>query len=72
MVEQEVKAAIRNKKTAYKTRLQWKIAERRKMYDEAKKEARQVAREAKNDEWIKLDESLQHDFVKNLRMFGGR
>lgn len=27
----------------------------------------QVVRKAKDDEWIKLRESLQHDFVKNQR-----
>ena len=48
--------------------VEWKADERREVYLEVKK-ARQVARKAKNDEWIKLGESLQHDFVKNQRNF---
>ena len=41
---------IRKKKIAYKRWLQVKTTEAREMYNEAKKEARQVARKAKNDE----------------------
>ena len=63
---------IRKKKIAYKRWLQVKTTEAREMYNEAKKEARQVARKAKNDEWIQLGESLQHDFAKNQRKFWGK
>ena len=37
------------------------------MYLEAKKEAKQVVRKAKNEEWIMFGESLPIDFVKNQR-----
>ena len=39
------------------------------MYLEAKKEAKQVVRKARNEEWIKVGESLQIDFVNNQRNF---
>ena len=68
----EVEAAIRKKKIAYKRWIQVKTTEAREMYIVAKKEARQVARKAKNDEWIQLGESLQHDFAKNQRNFWGK
>lgn len=44
--------------------LQSKTAQTRQMYLKAKKEAQQVAKKAKSDEWIKLGESLQHDLCK--------
>ena len=68
----EVQAAIRKKKMAYKRWLQVKTEEAKEMYLEAKKEAKQVARKAKNEEWIKFGESLQVDFVKNQRNFWGK
>ena len=39
------------------------------MYLGAKREARQVVRNAKYDEWIRMGECLQQDFVKNQRSF---
>ena len=68
----EVEAAIRKKKTAYKKWLQVKTKEAREMHLEAKKEAKQVVRKAKNEEWIKFGESLQIDFVKNQRNVWGK
>ena len=63
----EVEAAIRKKKMTYKRWLQLKTEKAREMYLEAKKEAKQVARKAKNKEWIKFGESLQVDFAKNQK-----
>ena len=68
----EVEAAIRKKEMAYKRWLQVKTEEAKEMYLEAKKEAKQVVRKAKNEEWIKFGESLQVDFVKNQRNLWGK
>ena len=68
----EVEAVIRKKKMAYKRWLQVKTEEAKEMYLEAKKEAKQVVRKAKNEEWIEFGESLQVDFVKNQRNFWGK
>ena len=65
----EVEAAIRKKKITYKMWLQLKTDEARDVYLGAKREARQVVRKAKNDEWIRMGECLQQDFVKSQRSF---
>ncbi len=65
----EVEAAIRKKKLIYKMWLQLKTDEARDVYLGAKREARQVVRKAKNDEWIRMGECLQQYFVKNQKSF---
>ena len=47
-------------------------SESRDEYLRAKREARDAVRNAKNEEWIKLGESLQNDFSQNQRRFWAR
>ena len=42
------------------------------MYLEPKKEAKQVVRKAKHEEWIKFGDSLQNDFVETKGTSGVR
>ena len=70
--DKKVEAVIKRKKMAYKRWLQVKTEEAREMYLEAKKEAKEVVRKAKNEERIKFSKTLQSDFVKNQRDFWGK
>ena len=64
---EEVKQAIKNKKVAYLKWLQQQTSEAKERYQEAKKEANRVVRQARNEEWIELGRSLEDDFQKNQK-----
>ena len=69
---EEVKQAIKNKKVAYLKWLQQQTSEAKERYQEAKKEAKRVVRQARNEEWIELGKSLEDDFQKNQKRFWSR
>ena len=69
---EEVKQAIKNKKVAYLKWLQQQTSEAKERYQEAKKEAKRVVRQARNEEWIELGRSLEDDFQKNQKRFWSR
>ena len=68
----DVEDAVRKKKGAYKRWIQVQTSESRDEYLRAKREARDAVRKAKNEEWVKLGESLQNDFSQNQRSFWAR
>ena len=67
-----MKQAIKNKKVAYLKWLQQQTSEAKERYQEAKKEAKRVVRQARNEEWIELGRSLEDDFQKNHKRFWSR
>ena len=69
---EEVRQAIKNKKVAYLKWLQQQTSEAKERYQEAKKEAKRVVRQARNEEWIELGRSLEDDFQKNQKRFWSR
>ena len=68
----DVKEALKQKKIAYLRWVQQKTGETKEAYQTAKKNARRVIRQAQNEEWVELGESLQNDFEKNQRRFWKR
>ena len=56
---------MRTKKIAYKRWLQVKTREAKEEYLILKRAAGHEVRKVKNDEWRKLGESLQGDYVNN-------
>ena len=68
----EVKKAVKKKKTAYLKWLQRNTQEAKDEYHRAKKEAKRVVRIAQNEEWVELGRSLQNDFQNNQRRFWSR
>ena len=69
---EKVKQAIKNKKVAYLKWLQEQTPEAKERYQLAKKEAKRVVRNARNEEWAELGRSLQEDFQKNQKRFWSR
>ena len=51
---ENVDAAVRKKKRAYKKLIQLQTTESKDEYLKAKREARDAVRKAKNKEWVKL------------------
>ena len=67
-----VKEAVKQKKIAYLRWFQQKAGEAKEAFQTAKKNARRVIRQAQNEKWAELGESLQNDFEKNQRRFWKR
>ena len=65
----EVELAVKSKKEAYKRWLQVKSTEAKEEYLKAKRAASNAVRNAKNEEWKKIGETLQGDFQHNQRRF---
>ena len=63
---------MKQKKIAYLRWLQQKTGEAKEAYQTAKKNARRVIRQERNEEWAELGKSLENDFVKNQRRFWKR
>ena len=61
---EKVKQAIKNKKVAYLKWLQQQTPKAKERYQLAKKEAKRVVRNARNEEWAELGRSLQEDFCR--------
>ena len=55
----DAEAAVREKKGAYKRWIQVQTSESREEYLRAKRDLKDAVRKAKNEEWIKLGDSLQ-------------
>ena len=68
---EEVKAAIREK-LVYIRWMQLRSLEAKENYILAKKEAREVVRNANDNEWMELGRNLQQDYQKNQRAFWQR
>ena len=66
-----VEAAVKEK-GAYKRWIQVQTPESRDEYLSTKRGVRDAVRKAKNEEWVKLGESLQADFSQNQRRFWAR
>ena len=64
--------AIRKKKLMYTRWMQIRSLEAKENYKQAKKEAREVVRRAKDNEWMELGRSLQQDYQKKQRVFWQR
>ena len=60
---------MKSKKEGYKRWLQVKSTEAKKEYLKAKRAASHAVRNAKNEEWKKIAETLQGDFQHNQRRF---
>ena len=65
----EVELAVKSKKEAYKRWLQVKSTEAKEEYLKAKRAASNAVRNAKNEEWKRIGETLQGDFQHNQRRF---
>ena len=68
----EVESAVRRKKVMYRRLLDLGTEESKKNYNEAKSEAKRVARRAKNEEWMQLGRELERDVSGNPRRFWAR
>ena len=65
----EVELSVRKKKLAFKRWLQLKTTEAKEEYLRAKRAAGHEVRKAKNDEWRRLGESLQGDYIHDQKRF---
>ena len=61
--------AVRAKKLAYKRMLSQDTRETRQAYKDAKKEAGNSIRKAKNEEWLRLGEEMERDAKRPQRSF---
>ena len=69
---EEVKCAVRRKKVLYRRLLDTGTEEAKRVYNEAKLEAKKVVRKAKNEEWVQLGKELEKDAQGNIRRFWAR
>ena len=65
----EVELAVKSKKEAYKRWLQVKSTEAKKEYLKAERATSTAVRNAKNEDWKRIGETLQGDFQHNQRRF---
>ena len=65
----EVKVAVRRKKSMYRSLLNLRTEEAKKKYKEAKTEANRVVRRAKNEEWVQFGRELEKDVSANPLRF---
>ena len=65
----EVQDAVRAKKLAYNRMLSQDTIETSQAYKDAKKEARNSIRKAKNEEWLRLGEEMERDAKRSQRSF---
>ena len=61
--------AVKSKKEAYKRWLQVKSTEGKEEYLKVKRAASNAVRNAKNEDWKRIGETLQGDFQHNQRRF---